>query len=408
MATSETIDDNSKQLDVDDDEKKVESVELRLDTKLGQFKREFAVKDLKRLKYFENQLSGRWNTAQFITISSQDICFADTDLAQLIYYKKENKIDARHYKRDRLMFLLSACDYFAETIDAESIYSYLCSSCPPITMKELTNYQLKNEHLLNAVQKCMKHMEDRVHKMRILILKKWTKVSMDIVISSPGLAASLFVARFKTAPITKTTIKYDDLSQEYLIDTIGHTLSLLKRNVSDIHKLWKYIKQNKIYQQYPKIMHVICGINPHFSSKYPLKIKKQKLSIFAEIGADATELICLENLEAFNINKLIQNFCAICKQSSGNFLLLMKDKINKLDTQKINTTPIAIALATSSKYWFEDAMNKEAKWIINVLSCRLSLETIKPLIQTISNHIAKGNRLKPEYITFLQQYGYLK
>eukprot|EP01084_Bolivina_argentea_P215505 365876_1 len=344
MATSETIDDNSKQLDVDDDEKKVESVELRLDTKLGQFKREFAVKDLKRLKYFENQLSGRWNTAQFITISSQDICFADTDLAQLIYYKKENKIDARHYKRDRLMFLLSACDYFAETIDAESIYSYLCSSCPPITMKELTNYQLKNEQLQNAVKKCMKHIEDHANKMKDLILKEWIKISMDIVTASPGLAAGLFVSQFEG--------KYCWGNHGN-----GYTVSLFQRNGSDIQKLWKYIKQNKIYKQYPKIMHVICNVNHdcgNYNSK-PVKIKKQKLSIFAEIGSDAAELICLENLEAFNINELIQHFCAICKQSSGNFLLLMKDKINKLDTQKINTTPIAIALATSSKYWFEDA-----------------------------------------------------
>eukprot|EP01084_Bolivina_argentea_P291628 501227_1 len=152
MATSEKIDEKSKELDVDDDEKKVESIELRLDTKLGQFKRKFAVKDLKRLQYFENQLSGRWNTDQFITISSQDICFADTDLAQLIYYKKENKIDALHYKRDRLIFLLNACDYFAEPIDAETICNYLCSSCPSITIKELTNYQLKNEQLQNAVK----------------------------------------------------------------------------------------------------------------------------------------------------------------------------------------------------------------------------------------------------------------
>eukprot|EP01084_Bolivina_argentea_P215506 365877_1 len=301
MATSETIDDNSKQLDVDDDEKKVESVELRLDTKLGQFKREFAVKDLKRLKYFENQLSGRWNTAQFITISSQDICFADTDLAQLIYYKKENKIDARHYKRDRLMFLLSACDYFAETIDAESIYSYLCSSCPPITMKELTNYQLKNEHLLNAVQKCMKYMKDHANKMNNRILKQWKKIPMDIVISFPGLAVRLFVAQFKAEEVTKKI--HHALSARI---PAGHAVSLFKRNTSHIRILWQYIKQNKLYQHHPKIMHAICGINPHFSSKYPLKIKKQKLSIFAEIGADATELICLENLEAFNINKLIQ------------------------------------------------------------------------------------------------------
>ncbi len=58
-----------------------------------------------------------------------------------------------------------------------------------------------------------------------------------------------------------------------------------------------------------------------------------------------------EKLQECNMNALMRIFCAICKQSSGNFSLVMKDKINKLNEQQVDTSAIAIALVNSSRYW---------------------------------------------------------
>eukprot|EP01083_Nonionella_stella_P030144 82723_1 len=61
---------------------------LMLDTKLGQSRKVFCVNNLKQITYFKNLLSGRWKHEDDISISSQELNFAITEIECILFYKK--------------------------------------------------------------------------------------------------------------------------------------------------------------------------------------------------------------------------------------------------------------------------------------------------------------------------------
>ena len=85
-----------------------EQLMLCVDTKLGHSEKSFFIKDLRLIKYFDAQLSDRWNnynTNSALCINSKDLEFTVNEIEMLISMKKHNVISIKYPHTQRTCFI---------------------------------------------------------------------------------------------------------------------------------------------------------------------------------------------------------------------------------------------------------------------------------------------------------------
>eukprot|EP01084_Bolivina_argentea_P147067 257360_1 len=196
-----------------DDEKKEDKLEnsklvtLSIHTKLGNTKKSFLVNDLKKIKYFENQLS-RWNKSNDIKVESKELEFDVNEVEILIEIKKNAQIPF-NYDPNRLEYFCRAIDYFAETVEGNIFETYLNFCVPAIQRKQLlclkklcSSYQTAGcITLCRVIDKFEKMYSDEGNEVNKQIVNGWQYVPSKLLVCNGFVAASIFIQNFKTHEI---------------------------------------------------------------------------------------------------------------------------------------------------------------------------------------------------------------
>eukprot|EP01083_Nonionella_stella_P318993 1168561_1 len=247
---------------------------LMLDTKLGQSHKVFCVNNLEQITYFKNLLSGRWKHEDDISISSQELNFAITEIECILFYKKNRTICAT-YPCARLSHLCNALDYFAETIGSDTFKLYLSKLVPPIPLGQLVSLRSLDDvkqykPLLTAVDEIIKDIHDKTHKNSEKIVANWKTVHCEMLTCCDYAAVTIFCKHWK-------------------LDNCNDHELLWYRKPTEVMSLWNYIQQNKLYIQYPKILSSIHALKC-------VKFEEKKMDVPITVIVDGLCIMCAENI----------------------------------------------------------------------------------------------------------------
>eukprot|EP01083_Nonionella_stella_P018306 51030_1 len=289
----------AKSLDDEDDSK----ISLKMHTKLGDSHDEFYIADLKRMKYFENQLSGRWNNRNAIHITSDELNFDVNELKALLYFKQRGAMPAK-YPYQRLPFLCHALDYFTEEITDDTFVEYFAAHIPTIRPKELHAFKSSCQSqecktLSNAINKYLHQITGIASKINAKIVNNWRDVSSELLICNEYIAASIFVSHFKLIGRWMYQLSY-------FLEFAEH------RDAKDLNLLWNYISHHRLYLHYPQIIGNLFSLE-HQSD---IKISKDTAQTMITITLDVIDAVYRETkleMKDYKMKSLIMNYYKIIK-----------------------------------------------------------------------------------------------
>eukprot|EP01083_Nonionella_stella_P030143 82722_1 len=354
---------------------------LMLDTKLGQSRKVFCVNNLKQITYFKNLLSGRWKHEDDISISSQELNFAITEIECILFYKKNRTICAT-YPCARLSHLCNALDYFAETIGSDTFKLYLSKLVPPISLDQLVSLRSLDDvkqykPLLTAIDEVVKSTDHKTNKMNDKVVMNWKNVSCEMLICCEYIAVTIFSKHWKL-----TSFNVHEL--------------LYYRKPAEVISLWNYIQRNKLYIQHPQI----------FTAIHALKCKKFEQKAMDALITVVVDSICIMCADDQNklcdvpksewMETLIKNVAVPSQKYFVPLIKMLKKKMKELEQSNINTLDLVTAISKTAKLWFSVCVKHEEQWITKELPNICSLETIEPLIEAITEYCANSKQLIPK------------
>ena len=274
----------------------------------------FKIGALKQLKYFENQLSDRWNFKNEqdsqINVSCNGLNKFDvTHIRALLYCKTHNQLPA-DYPCNELPKLCHAGDFFADSISCDIFYSYFIQRIPSIKSSEvaaLSELCISDDckSLVEAIDQYATRMNDVGVNMIQTALQNWKSAALKVLVSSTDIAKTIFHRHFK---IIKS-------NYVYVIDFTQH------RSVSDLSALWQCIKYKGLIDA--EVRETVVALKDYvvsgqgFYSHIALAPLCPQMTILLRIMAldviDSIFLTKVVDLKKTYIGNMVQNIFSIIK-----------------------------------------------------------------------------------------------
>eukprot|EP01084_Bolivina_argentea_P008087 15129_1 len=283
------------------------TAENKVILKIKHSEKAFCIDDLNTIKYFANQLSGRWSCKNVISIPAQYINFNIDEVEMIIHFKKNEQL-RYDYPIVRLPHLCYALNYFTEQIKPQHFLNYLLECIPAVKISDINSLQsfckknslLQHSSLLIAFKDYLKHIQEEDMGMNQKILDNWKTAPDSLFFCNDYVAAHLFINNFK--------FRTDDARSHYISINQSRISLEMSKGVDLVHKLWNYIKQKALCETYPDIISTICALEcrPAYECR---TYNKTPTTIICEDMAKVLVSIALDVMEISNqdISTLFRN-----------------------------------------------------------------------------------------------------
>ena len=217
-------------------------------------------------------MSGRWNIKNNDNIcinlgNINEFGFGINEVKTVIYYKKSGNIDVM-FRKERILNLLNAFDYFTIKVDSNAFVNYFDEYVPAIKYEYFIDFKKNNsEVLLNkyvelnvAIEKELQSFDEDINEMNGYVISNWKIISNKLLVCNDYIATKIFCENFI---YTEESIHNGWNQKKYKIIKF-----IQLRSENDMLLLWNYIHNNKLYIKYEQIFVCIYDAFKAFKTPY--------------------------------------------------------------------------------------------------------------------------------------------